>query len=576
MTELVTAARMRAIEQAAIGAGVVTGLDLMERAGAGVVAAVLAEWPELAQGSHSATVLCGPGNNGGDGFVVARLLRDRGWQVRVLFSGDPARLPPDAAANHARWTKGPAPATGPLTEAELRQGPASDLYVDAIFGAGLTRAPAGKVAMVLSHMGGRNGDRGHYQPRTVAVDAPSGLCLDSGHLPGRPRGDDTDALHAALTVTFHAPKPGHFLGLGPRLCGRLAVADIGLRDLSPLALRKAGLPAAPVVRLVPPRDDSPSPLTRIFAPALVLGKGRDHKFDYGHAVILSGPAERSGAARLAARAALRIGAGLVTLAAPTGSAAFIAPALTAVMLRGVKDAVDLAGWLAGDARISALVVGPGLGLDDRAAALVAAVLAARRRTVLDADALSLIAQDPALRAAVHPDCVLTPHGGEFARLWPDLAERLAGPAAPPGLRQQEHDPARLAAWRADAEAHRAALAAERAPLYSRGDAARDAARAIGAWVLLKGADTVIAGPEGQMVLHSAAYGRAAPWLATAGSGDVLSGLIGGLMARGQPPAAAAETAAFLHVEAARAFGPGLIAEDLPEMLPRVLRDLGVG
>jgi hydroxyethylthiazole kinase-like uncharacterized protein yjeF len=586
---------MRAIEAAAIASGAVTGRELMERAGAGVVAAVLAEWPELAEGAHSAVVLCGPGNNGGDGFVVARLLKERGWAVRVLFSGDPARLPPDAAANHAQWV--PLGAIEPLDEETLRSGRDSDIYVDAIFGAGLTRPVAGDIAEALTHMNGRNGDLAYYQPRLIAVDAPSGLCLDSGMVPGQTRSARAEPslpARCALTVTFHAPKVGHFLGYGPQVCGKLVVADIGLRnpDLEMAVRRheaklraevreKAGTQAKrtqqrnPPIRLVPPRDDSPSTFSRMWLPVPLLAKHGQHKFDYGHAVVVSGPAERSGAARLAARAALRVGAGLVTLAAPASSAAFIAPALTAVMLRGIRDADDLAEWLAADDRISALVIGPGLGLDDRAGALVAAGLAARRKTVLDADALTLIARDPALRAAVHKDCVLTPHGGEFARLWPDLAQKLVGVVTPRGLKAAEYTPQAFADWQASAARNSATLDAERAPLYSKLDAARDAAQDIGATVLFKGPDTVIASPSGGAAIHAAVYDRAAPWLATAGSGDVLAGLIAGLMARGFWTKDAAETAAYLHVEAARAFGPGLIAEDLPEMLPKVLRDLGV-
>jgi hydroxyethylthiazole kinase-like uncharacterized protein yjeF len=277
-----------------------------------------------------------------------------------------------------------------------------------------------------------------------------------------------------------------------------------------------------------------------------LDKSAGHKFTHGHALVLSGGPGRTGAARLAARGALRVGAGLVTLGVPPAAQMEVAGQVTAIMLRRVGDAAALAATLDDD-RITALCLGPGLGLDERAAAFVDAVLGARdgcagRSVVFDADALTLMAAAPARMAALTERCVLTPHAGEFARLFPKIARRLA--AVP-----------------------------ERGPAYSKVDATRDAARQSGAVVLFKGPDTVIAHPDGRVSVHAAAYDRAAPWLATAGSGDVLAGFITGLLARNFAPLQACESAAWLHVECARRFGPGLIAEDLPEMLPRVLRGL---
>ncbi|RVT84582.1 NAD(P)H-hydrate dehydratase [Rhodobacteraceae bacterium CCMM004] len=257
-----------------------------------------------------------------------------------------------------------------------------------------------------------------------------------------------------------------------------------------------------------------------------------HKYDHGHCVVLSGGVGRGGAARLAARAALRVGAGLVTLAPPPAALIENAAQLTAVMLRKVADGPALAGWLAADGRITALVVGPGLGTGARETDLVAAALTAGRPLVLDADALTLIAGDDALRGAVPETAVLTPHGGEFRRLWPDIAVEGA-------------------------------------------DAAARAAAEIGATVLLKGAETWIASPGGEVAVHRATGDRAAPWLATAGAGDVLSGLIGGALSRGMAPMAAAALGTALHAACGRAAGPGLIAEDLPDALPAVLRDLGL-
>jgi hydroxyethylthiazole kinase-like uncharacterized protein yjeF len=280
-----------------------------------------------------------------------------------------------------------------------------------------------------------------------------------------------------------------------------------------------------------------------------VSKHTGHKYSHGHALLLSGGCGRGGAARLAARGALRIGAGLVTLAVPPAALQENAARLDAIMLRSVRDAEALAALLS-DPRLNALATGPGLGTSDREAALLHALLDASRAAgerkprplVLDADALTLLSKDPTLRAKLHDRVVLTPHDGEFARLFPAIAERWHAPATT-------------------------------GPAYSKLDAARDAARESGATVLLKGPDTVIATPDGRAAINAAVYDRAAPWLATAGSGDVLAGFIAGLLARGFAAFDAACTAAWLHVECARSFGPGLIAEDLPEELPKVLRAL---
>jgi len=315
---------------------------------------------------------------------------------------------------------------------------------------------------------------------------------------------------------------GHYLDRADIWCGSLVVRDIGLGHHRP--------------------DDGPHASLALQYP--FLGKWGGHKYSHGHALILAGGVGRGGAARLAARGALRVGAGLVTVGPPPAAIIENAAQLNAIMLRPVADADALAEILK-DARLNALCLGPGLGVGARTLGLVAAALGAKRGTVLDADALTSFAEDPPkLFALLHENCVLTPHLGEFARLFPDLAAKLAEPPT-------------------------------KGPAYSKVDAAREAAARAGCVVLLKGADTVIADPQGRAAINSAHYQRAAPWLATAGSGDVLAGLITGLLARGLGPMAAAETAAWLHVEAARKFGPGLIAEDLPEMIPAVFRDLGL-
>ena len=519
MTELLTAAQMRAIEKAAIERGEVTGLELMERAGAGVVEAVFEEWPELRATSHRAVVLCGPGNNGGDGFVVARLLKEWGWEVEVFLYGTPEGMPPDARVNYARWLgMGEVrPVVMPDEDGDplsfLAQG-RDQLVIDALFGTGLSRPIADPVLTLLHHLDDTLDECVSYY---VAVDVPSGLCADSG------RGLSRWLRKADLTVTFHSVKIGHVLEDGPYFSGRLVVKDIGLN---------------PTPWPIPDRTRSVGCLHPML-PKSVGG----HKFSHGHALILSGPPGHGGAARMTARGALRVGAGLVTLACPPLALAENAGRLDAIMLKTVADAAGLDEFLS-DPRITALCVGPGLGISDEARSLVASALTSKRPTVLDADALTIIARDAALFAALHPNCVLTPHGGEFARLFPDIAAKLDAPAT-------------------------------KGPAYSKVDATREAAARAGCVVLFKGPDTVIASPDGTCAINAAVYDRAAPWLATAGSGDVLAGFITGLMARGFQPQQAAETGAWLHVECARSFGPGLIAEDLPEELPKVFRALGM-
>ncbi len=526
MTELLTAAQMKAIEAAAIASGAVTGLELMERAGRGVVDAVFAEWPELAAGTFRAVVLCGPGNNGGDGFVVARLLREWGWEVEVFLYGTPEGMPPDARVNYERWCgmgEGEVRTLPPAIEASVLE---PDLVVDALFGTGLSRPVSGLGLTFLDMHEERKAlwTKGKWGIAHVAIDMPSGVCSDSGRplitKDFRGIGERVAAAPTAavdLTVTFHSMKLGHILDLGPDLCGKVRVCDIGLK-----ARRDA-------VELVEPwvRD---------------LGKRLNHKYTHGHALILSGPPGHGGAARLAARGALRIGAGVVTVGCGADAVAEHAARLDAVMVRAGDVGVLLA-----DARINAVCVGPGLGVDRRD--VVEGVLAVRGdhapyRVVLDADALTILSQNPDLFAMLHKDCVLTPHAGEFGRLFPDIAAKLAAPATT-------------------------------GPAYSKVDATREAAKRAGCVVLFKGPDTVIADPSGRCSINSAHYDRAAPWLATAGSGDVLAGFITGLLARGFAPMQAAETAAWLHVECARSFGPGLIAEDLAEELPKVFRTLGV-
>ena len=523
---LVTATQMREIEADAIRSGAVSGAVLMAAAAEGTVAATLARWPALAAAPGRAVVLAGPGNNGGDGYGIAHRLAARGWQVRVFAAGDPATLPPDAAAEAARWSAlGPIEPLGALTAGPLA---GADLVFDAVFGTGLTRPAdlvAGAQALLAGVLRGRSGAGG---PRLVAVDLPSGLCADSGRVlgaegPGLP----ADMPRADLTVTFGAAKPGHRLGHGPALCGPVVTVPLGRAVAAALAARAA---IRTLLHAVPPP-----------APARLAKDPDGHKYAHGHALVLAGPPGAGGAARLAARAALRVGAGLVTLGVPGAALTENAARLDAVMLAVIDDAAALTARLA-DRRLRALALGPGLGQDTRAADLLMAALEADRPLVLDADALRLLAQRPEAQAMLAPHVVLTPHEGEFTALAPDLAEALRAPA--------RHGPA-----------------------FSRVDAARVLARRLNATLVLKGPATVIARPDGQARVHGGTPDRAAPWLATAGSGDVLTGLVAGLLARGLAPAQAACDAVWLHVEAARRTGPGLIAEDLPGALPAVLADL---
>ncbi|MEO0486021.1 MAG: NAD(P)H-hydrate epimerase [Pseudomonadota bacterium] len=578
MTELLTAAEMRAIEQAAMASGRVSGLTLMERAGQAIVEAIFDEWPDYRAAPQTISVLCGPGNNGGDGYVVARLLHDLGWQVAVYGMDHGDRTGADAVANRTAWeTRGP---VSPLTYDVFRRAPDTELYLDAIFGIGLSRPATGDLDTLMRYLGGSGGDFGYFQPRIVAVDVPSGLCADSGRVLGCPDPSPSTAPvpFAQLTVTFEAPKIGHVIADGPQVCGKLAVKSIGLGAERSQHVQKGDAPRSlrPIMTsLHPPLPDGPRESHALFRPRL-LPKGQGHKYDHGHVLILTGGVGRTGAARLAARAALRVGAGAVTLASPPSALTEIAAHSTSVMCRSVRDGAALAAMLE-DKRINIVCLGPGLGLHDRAADLLEATLTSApapgqgtylshgRKLVLDADALTLLATRPDPFAGLGPHVVLTPHMGEFARLFPDLAARLTGPT-PPRVTSARPGEAHFA----DMKAYRDALSRQRGPAYSKLNAARDAAARSGAVVLLKGPDTVVAEPSGRAWVHSATGGRAVPWLATAGAGDVLAGIIAGLAARNHMPAQAAILAAALHADAARAFGPGLIAEDLPDLLPQIL------
>ncbi len=478
--ELLTVDEMSRAERAAIASGV-TGKTLMEAAGGAVADTIRRRWS-----ARPVAVLCGPGNNGGDGFVVARHLTNDGWPVTLALLGSRERLKGDAAAMAARWS-------GPIGElgADALEGAA--LVVDALFGAGLARPLEGAALAAIAAIAAR-------ALPSVAVDIPSGVHGDSGEVLGM-------APRAAVTVTFCRRKPGHLLLPGRLHAGTVIVADIGIAD-----------------ELV----DALGPSIHENAPALWLeGYPRprlsDHKYRRGHAIVVGGGMASSGAARMAARAALRVGAGLVTVACPPDALGLYAAQQTAVMNRPVADAAALSAFLA-DGRKNAVLIGPGCGVDEETRRKTLAVLGAGRATVLDADSLTAFKNNNnQLINELSSSCLLTPHEGEFARLFEFSGDKLSR--------------------------------------------ARAAASGTGSHVLLKGGDTVIAAPDGRVAINS----NAPVWLATAGAGDVLAGLALGLLAQGMGCFEAGCAATWLQSDAASQIGPGLIAEDLPEALPGVLR-----
>lgn len=445
---ILTAAQTRAAEDAAIAAG--TSIEmLMERAGAAV-----AEVAWRVAGPVETVVLCGPGNNGGDGYVVARLLAERGAAVRVARLGAPTTEVARRAA--ARWD-GP---TIALADAK----PAA-LLIDGLFGTGLKRGLDTDAAATLSYLVERSA-------RTIAIDLPSGIETDSGRVLGAvPRFD--------VTVALGAMKPAHRLQPAAALCGRVVVGEIGL-ELSSAMLRE------------------------IARPVLTAPTPEDHKYSRGKVLVVGGT--MGGASLLAAMAAQRAGAGYVELAGDPGG-----DAPHALVRRAWRESA------LEDDRVGAVVIGPGLGLDAQARARLDTVLASGRRLVIDADALTLVgkARHDRLKGAV-----ITPHWGEFVRLFgDDKTDRL---------RQ-----------------------------------ARAAAVASGAIVLLKGADSIVAHPDGRAGVAPLAPG----WLASAGTGDVLAGIVGAMLAGGRDPFDAAQAGMWLHAEAARRAGPMLIADDLVAQLP---------
>ena len=461
----------------------VSGLELMRRAGGAVADVITARWAP-----RPVVVLCGPGNNGGDGFVVAAALARAGWPVKTVELVPRPELTGDAASAAAEWS-------GPVAPWSAQSLAGAELVVDAVFGAGLKRPLDGRVRDVLLSV----------RVPLIAIDLPSGLSGDTG----RPLGA---APRATVTVTFHRKKLAHVLEPGKEFCGEVVVEDIGLPSRSPMAGEWV-------------ENGSGNWIKRFPWPDVAA-----HKGERGRLVVVSGPAHSTGAARLSAMACLRIGAGLVTVASPTDAMRVNASHLTAIMLQPFENEEEFLPLVE---RVDAVVIGPAAGVTEETRLNVLACGQTGAAMVVDADALTIFQDDPdELFSALDRDDVLTPHPGEFERLFPGLLKRKS----------------------------------------TRLEAALEAAEAANCVVVLKGADTVIASPDGRAAINT----NGAPWLATAGSGDVLAGFIGGLIAQGMDSFDAACAGVWIHAEAGRAFGPGLIAEDLPGLAPLVLSRLWRG
>jgi ADP-dependent NAD(P)H-hydrate dehydratase / NAD(P)H-hydrate epimerase len=490
--EVLTTMEMEQADRLAIAAGS-SGFALMLRAGQAVAQAAL----DLVE-QGPILVVAGRGNNGGDGCVAASELAARGRSVSLMLLCGRDTLQGDAALAAKGWK-------GPVLPCNAAAIGSPALIVDALFGAGLNRPVKGDAHDIIDAINASDAP-------VLSVDLPSGINGTTGDVMGV-------AVHATQTITFFRRKPAHLLLPGRVHCGRVRLADIGID--------------ASVLDQIHPRSFENVP--KLWRNAFPVPKIDGHKYARGHAVVVSGNLAATGAARLAARGALRAGAGLVTLASPSDALAVNASASTAVMVRAVDIGLQFAELLA-DKRLNACVIGPGSGIGERTREFVAVALSAAPALVLDADALTSFADAPdhlfeAIKSSPASRVVLTPHEGEFPRLFSDMSNKH--------------------------------------PLRSKLERVRAAAERSGAVVLLKGPDTVVAAPDGRAAISA----NAPPWLATAGAGDVLAGMIAGLLAQGVAAFEAACMGTWMHGEAGCEAGPGLIAEDLPEVLPAVFRRL---
>ena len=494
MIEILTPTQMAEADRRTIAAGT-PGIELMERAGA-AVARIAAE--EASNAGRRIAVVCGPGNNGGDGFVAARLLSEQGLDVKLMLFGSREKLTGDAALASKRWS-------GRVEAFDANALSNCDLIIDALFGAGLSRVLSGEAKRTVEAINAAG-------VPVVAADLPSGIDGESGQVRGA-------AVRAAHTVTFCRMKPAHLLMPGKIHAGKIIVADIGIPD------RIVSEVAGGISLNTPEVWIGSYPWPRIDG----------HKYKRGHAIVVSGPAHATGAARLAANAALRAGAGLVTVAAPKAAIPVLSVALEAVMIREAQGAAGLKKLLA-DERLNAVLLGPGNGVGKATRAAIEAAAKAKRALLLDADAISSFTGESdklgKLLKMNRIQALVTPHYGEFSKLFArDSAQLLK--------------------------------------IESKIEKVRAAAKLLGAVVLLKGPDTVVASPDGRAVISN----NAPPWLATAGAGDVLGGIALGLIAQGMPVFEAASAAVWLHGEAANEAGFGMTAEDLTPALKKVLERL---
>jgi len=507
--KILAAAAMQELDRRTIQEAGVPGAVLMENAGRAVAEVIVARFADIFPGP--VLVLCGRGNNGGDGFVIARLLREAGWQVRTILLAERAAIGGDAATMLLQYEKRDGVVIEAVDEARLTTAlasvPGCQLVIDALFGTGLTRAPQGVAAEAITWLN-------RQSLPVVAVDLPSGVNASTGRVPGV-------AVCAAVTVTFAFPKIGLFSYPGAALAGEVVTVPIGIPD--EVAAN------APVEALLVDADE---------ARAMLPPRPADgHKGVFGHLLVIAGSQGKSGAAVMTATAGLRGGAGLVTLACPAGMQQVAACHTLEIMtaaLTEVAGAVSLQAMeellLLTDGK-QAVAVGPGLGTTDEAGALARRFL---RETelpaVVDADALNALGGHlEVLDGRRGRATVLTPHPGEMARLC-DLSV-------------------------AEVQADRVGVAC-------------GFAREHGVVVLLKGARTVVAAPDGRLRVNSSGH----PGMASGGMGDVLTGLIGGLLAQGVEACAAAALGAYLHGLAGDRLYPlfgdaGLLATDLLREIP---------
>jgi NAD(P)H-hydrate epimerase len=480
---LLSAEQMRAAENATIAAGT-PGFILMKQAGEKAAHTIMERFSP-----SPILVLCGPGNNGGDGFILAQTLLEHGWPVNLWASSHELSGDAKEASKMYRGNR-----IGDITSEPLES---YSLIVDALFGTGLTRNIENEFNTVIE-------DVNNAKAHVIALDIPSGVHTNTGDVMG-------NAIEANHTITFSHAKPGHFLLPGKNLTGDLITLDIGIElgGISPETYQNTPLLW---------RNHFPQPHVH------------SHKYNRGYTLVIGGPITKTGAAKLASRSALRIGSGLVSIACDRESLPIYATSQAAVMTVLIEQESDFTTLL-DDERINSVVIGPGAGLTDQTKNRVRNILNAGKHCVLDADALRLFSEHPdMLFKHINGSCILTPHEGEFQHLFNNIS--------------------------VDMEADKLTRACQ-------------AAKLSGATIIYKGSDTVIATPEGKAALSS----HTASSLATAGTGDVLAGLCGGLLAQGMSAFESAAAASWIHAEAATLFGPGLIAEDLPELIPAVLRDV---